>query len=73
MSKVKVSSWQELYDKYGKRTPDGVILPIHLRTGQLDDKIRIPKTPASPYPSGAHVIPIITLGIEGIDNVQETN
>jgi hypothetical protein len=71
MSKVKVSSWKELYDNYGIRTPDGVVLPMHLKTGQLDSKVRFHSAQANPYPAGANITPVISLNGEGIDNVQE--
>jgi hypothetical protein len=71
MSKIKVNSWKELYDNYGTRTPDGVILPMHLRTGQLDSKIRFHNAQANPYPGGANITPIVVIGSEGLDNVQE--
>lgn len=71
MSKVKVNSWQELYANYGTRTPDGVVIPMHIRTGQLDDKIRFHSAQATPYPAGANITPIVTIGLEGLDNVQE--
>jgi hypothetical protein len=72
MSVVKVTSWRELRERYGKKTLDGWELPIHLRTGQLDSKLRFHSAQAAPYPNGAHIIPIIKLS-EGTDNVSSIN
>lgn len=70
MSKIKANSWKELCN-YGIKTSDGVVLPMHLRTGQLDNKIRFHSAQSNPYPSGANITPIVILGLEGLDNVQE--
>ena len=74
MSKVRVSSWRDLRERFGKETPEGWILPIHLCTGQLEPKVRTAKSdPPTKYSTGAHIIPTMIVDpiVENKDDIEQ--